>query len=77
MRNHIAQIDGAHKSMAQKKNKNVTRIEAEVTGKKSIAWEFSSLWELFYDHHGDLSAKDWYDIWYDEEPTMISRLISF
>jgi hypothetical protein len=55
------------------KNKKASRIEAEIAGKKSIAWEFSSPWELFYDQHGDYRSRDLYEMGYDEEATMRSR----
>jgi hypothetical protein len=51
-------------------NKNVTGAEVEIAGKESITWEFSSTQITILWSSRGLSAKDWYDIYYEEEPTM-------
>jgi hypothetical protein len=42
--------------MAQK-NKNMTRVEAKIVGKRASHENFLQLRELFYDHHGDYQPK--------------------
>jgi hypothetical protein len=39
------------------RNKNVTRVEAKIIGKRASHENFLQLRELFYDHHGDYQPK--------------------
>jgi hypothetical protein len=59
--------------MAQK-NKNVIGVEAEAVDKRASHENFLQLIELFLDHHRDYQARDLYDMGYDGEATMRSRL---
>jgi hypothetical protein len=58
---HIAKLDGAHESMAQK-NKNVTGVEAKIVGKRASHENFLQLRKLFYDQHGDYQIRDLHEI---------------
>jgi hypothetical protein len=55
-------------------NKNVTGVEAKIVGKRASHENFLQLRELFLDHHGDYQARDLYEMGYDVEATMRSRL---
>jgi hypothetical protein len=52
----------------------VIGVEAEIAGKRASYENFLQLRELFYDHHGNYQARDLYEMGYDEEATMRSRL---
>jgi hypothetical protein len=52
----------------------VTGVEAKIVDKRASHENFLQLRELFLDHHGDYQARDMYEMGYDEEATMRSRL---
>jgi hypothetical protein len=49
-------------------------LKQRLLAKRASHENFLQLRELFLDHHGDYQARDLYDMGYDEDATMRSRL---
>jgi hypothetical protein len=70
---HIAQIEGAYENMAQK-IRMWSELKQRLLAERASHENFLQLRELFLDHHEYYQARDLYEMGYDEEATMRSRL---